>query len=201
MQKPENGGGEEQRATAARPTLTQFFDFNSSMRSAGVQRSVRDFFAASSAKRPAEAGAALASPAKKRAAGVVTAAAVEVASVGGAQKFGAPPPLPPPPRDLAAAKAAASTATALVAQRVAAAEGNGLHPALADLLVDEAWSAALAPVLQPRAAAPLQRFLEGEWGGRVPVYPPKHLIFRALNEVPLEAVRVVIIGQVRRMQR
>ena len=166
---------------------------------------MRDFFAAS--KRPADAAPLAASPVKKRAASVaVTAAAAAaetapalLASVGGAHAPAAPVPAPqpPPPRDPAAARAVAAAATALVARRVAAAEANGLQPALADLLVEEGWRAALAPVLAPRAVAPLQRFLEGEWAGRAPVYPPKHLIFRAMNEVPLDAVRVVIIGQVR----
>ena len=144
---------------------------------AGVQRSVRDFFAAN--KRPAEAGGTSPplSPAKKRpasvAAAAVTAEAGPTASAHAAASTPAAPapasPPPPRPRDPAAAKAAASTATALVARRVAAAEGNGLHPSLADLLVDEGWRAALAPVLVPRAVAPLQRFLEGEWAGRAPV--------------------------------
>jgi uracil-DNA glycosylase len=171
------------------------------MRSTGtVQRSMRDFFA----KRPAAdkaAGSPPPSPARKRPA--VAAQAAEVATVttvAAPQPSASPapslPPPPPPPRDRAAAREAATAAMALAAQRATAATSNGTHPALADLLVDEGWRAALGGALTPRACAPLQRFLEAEWARGGPVYPPRHLIFRALNEVPLDAVRVVIIGQV-----
>jgi len=166
-----------------------------------VQRSVRDFFgAAATAKRPADAGTPSPS-AKKRAAVTVAAAAADGGGAPGTHG-GAPTPPPAlkpappsPPRDRAAAAATASEAVALVARRVATVQANGIFPALADLLVEEGWRAALAGVLTPRTVAPLHGFLEGEWAGKAPVYPPKHLIFRALNEVPLASVRVVIIGQ------
>lgn len=41
----------------------------------------------------------------------------------------------------------------------------------------------------------LQRFLQQEWAGREAIFPPQPLIFRAYNAVPLDAVRVVILGQ------
>ncbi len=38
-------------------------------------------------------------------------------------------------------------------------------------------------------------FLEKEYAGNVPIYPPKDLIFHAFWKTPFEKVRVVIVGQ------
>ena len=52
----------------------------------------------------------------------------------------------------------------------------------------------LLPLLPLPAATALQSFLEREWAAAT-VFPPPWLVFRALNEVPLNSARVVVIGQ------
>ncbi|KAJ9709517.1 hypothetical protein PVL29_001141 [Vitis rotundifolia] len=75
------------------------------------------------------------------------------------------------------------------------AEGVGFVE-LEDLLVEETWLDALPGVFQKPYAKTLCRFLEREvCGSGVPIYPPQHLIFNALNSTPFDRVKAVIIGQ------
>lgn len=68
---------------------------------------------------------------------------------------------------------------------------------LEDLLVEETWLDALSGEFQKPHAKTLCRFLEREvCGCGVPIYPPQHLIFNALNSTPFDRVKAVIIGQV-----
>lgn len=46
---------------------------------------------------------------------------------------------------------------------------------------------------KPYFSKGLQGFLEGEWGKGAKVFPPRPLIFRALNTVPLDQVRFRIL--------
>ncbi|CAM8954057.1 unnamed protein product [Rhodiola kirilowii] len=72
--------------------------------------------------------------------------------------------------------------------------GNGVN--FVDLLVEGTWSKALADELQKSYLEGLTHFIQKEvTGGSVPVYPPQHLIFNALNSTPLDHVKVVILGQ------
>ncbi|KAA8533351.1 hypothetical protein F0562_033116 [Nyssa sinensis] len=72
---------------------------------------------------------------------------------------------------------------------------------LEELLVEETWLEALPGELQKPYAKKLCTFVEseicgnGDGGCRVPIYPPPHLIFNALNSTPFDRVKVVIIGQ------
>lgn len=79
---------------------------------------------------------------------------------------------------------------------IALAEGVGFVE-LEDLLVEETWLDALPGEFQKPYAKTLCRFLEREvCGSGVPIYPPQHLIFNALNSTPFDRVKAVIIGQV-----
>lgn len=76
-------------------------------------------------------------------------------------------------------------------------EGLGLNLKLEELLVEETWLEALPRELQKPYAKKLCEFVETEvCSGGVPIYPPPHLIFNALNTTPFDKVKAVIIGQV-----
>lgn len=64
-----------------------------------------------------------------------------------------------------------------------------------DIPIDPSWKKRLAPEFQKPYMLGLKTFLEKEYASNIPIYPPKHLIFNALNLTPFENVRVVIIGQ------
>lgn len=125
----------------------------------------------------------------------------------------AAPPKPQQPKPLSPAEMAAlAQANAQKVQEVIAAaragSGGGAaaaastapspspHPRLFDLLVEPSWREALKGEFDKPYARRLEAFVHGEWsrnGGRV--YPPMHQVFRALNSVPLEQCRVVVLGQ------
>lgn len=64
--------------------------------------------------------------------------------------------------------------------------------------MEETWLKALPGELQKPYATNLCKFVEREIsGGSVPIYPPQHLIFNALNSTPFDRVKAVIIGQVK----
>lgn len=84
---------------------------------------------------------------------------------------------------------------ALAKRVVIAAEACGGVPPLADLLVETSWREAMAAELRAPYFSELERFVQGEWGGSSPVFPPKDAVFRALNGCPPSRVRVVILGQ------
>ncbi|CAL1371766.1 unnamed protein product [Linum trigynum] len=74
-------------------------------------------------------------------------------------------------------------------------EGVG-YVKLEELLVEKTWLEALPGELQKPYAKSLCGFLENEILGRgVPIYPPQHLVFNALNTTPFDRIKVVIIGQ------
>lgn len=84
--------------------------------------------------------------------------------------------------------------TAEARRVVAACAAQGRLPALADLLVEPGWRQALRATLE--AASDLEAFVHSEWAaGDVAIYPAQHQVFRALNECPIDAVRVIIVGQ------
>ncbi|KAI3473471.1 hypothetical protein Pfo_031437 [Paulownia fortunei] len=67
---------------------------------------------------------------------------------------------------------------------------------LEELLVEETWSEVLSGELQKPYAKKLCELVETEiCHGSMPIYPPKHLIFNALNTTPFDRVKAVIIGQ------
>ncbi|XP_057468420.1 uracil-DNA glycosylase, mitochondrial [Actinidia eriantha] len=68
---------------------------------------------------------------------------------------------------------------------------------LEQLLVEETWLEALPGELQKPYANELCKFIQSEIRGDsgVPIYPPLHLIFNALNTTPFDRVKAVIIGQ------
>ena len=66
---------------------------------------------------------------------------------------------------------------------------------LAEGLTSPAWRAALAPVLASDGFGALAAFLESERASGAHVLPAAADIFAALNQVPPDGVRVVILGQ------
>ena len=61
--------------------------------------------------------------------------------------------------------------------------------------VPETWRAALEPVLAAPAGQELRGWLDAEETGGKRVYPPRGCRLKALELTPLDAVRVVILGQ------
>ncbi|XP_066348278.1 uracil-DNA glycosylase, mitochondrial-like isoform X4 [Miscanthus floridulus] len=73
---------------------------------------------------------------------------------------------------------------------------SGGAPKLEELLVEETWAEALHGELRKPCALELCRFVAHErLHGPLPVYPPPHLVFHALNATPFDRVKAVIIGQ------
>ena len=63
--------------------------------------------------------------------------------------------------------------------------------------MEETWLEALSGELRKPYALDLCRFVGHErMHGKVPVYPPPHLVFHALHTTPFHDVKAVIIGQV-----
>ncbi|XVE91925.1 hypothetical protein REPUB_Repub01dG0053100 [Reevesia pubescens] len=74
-------------------------------------------------------------------------------------------------------------------------EGSG-YVKLEELFVEDTWLEALPGEFQKPYATKLCKFVETEISsGSVPIYPPQHLIFNALNSTPFHSVKAVIIGQ------
>ncbi|CAI9096856.1 OLC1v1033088C3 [Oldenlandia corymbosa var. corymbosa] len=74
--------------------------------------------------------------------------------------------------------------------------GSVGHVKLEELLVEETWRQKLPGEFDKPYAQKLFKFVESEiQKGDVPVYPPHHLIFNALNATSFDSVKVVIIGQ------
>lgn len=61
--------------------------------------------------------------------------------------------------------------------------------------IPESWQAALGPVLATPEARALDAWLRGEEAAGRTIYPPRGQRLRALTLTPLDAVRVVILGQ------
>lgn len=67
---------------------------------------------------------------------------------------------------------------------------------LEDLLVEDTWLEVLPGELQKPYSKILCGFVEREARESAPIYPPPFLIFNALNSMPFERVKAVIVGQV-----
>ena len=61
--------------------------------------------------------------------------------------------------------------------------------------IPESWQAALGPVLATPQARQLGGFLVEEERAGIPIYPPRGCRLAALELTPLDAVKVVILGQ------
>ncbi len=64
------------------------------------------------------------------------------------------------------------------------------HP----IRIDESWKARLRAEFDAPYFAALREFVRGEYAERN-IFPPARQIFRALDECPFDAVRIVILGQ------
>ena len=64
-----------------------------------------------------------------------------------------------------------------------------------DDTIPESWRGVLDPVLQTPAAQRLGGFLKAEEAAGKRIYPPRGLRLAALELTPLDAVKVVILGQ------
>lgn len=73
-------------------------------------------------------------------------------------------------------------------------EGGG-YVKLQELLIEETWLEALPGEFEKTYAGNLCKFVEKEISGGVPIYPPLHLIFNALNTTAFDRIKAVIIGQ------
>ena len=63
--------------------------------------------------------------------------------------------------------------------------------------MEETWLEPLSGELRKPYALDLCRFVAHDRvHGKVPVYPPPHLVFHALHTTPFHNVKAVIIGQV-----
>ncbi|KQJ85252.1 uracil-DNA glycosylase, mitochondrial [Brachypodium distachyon] len=79
---------------------------------------------------------------------------------------------------------------------LAKSKASGGEAKLEELLVEETWLEALPGELRKPYALELCRFVAQErLHGKVPVYPPPHLVFHALHSTPFDNVKAVIIGQ------
>ncbi|KAL5578366.1 hypothetical protein UlMin_020065 [Ulmus minor] len=76
-------------------------------------------------------------------------------------------------------------------------EGGAGYVKLEELLVEKSWLEALPGEFQKPYSKNLCKFVETEMcgAGGVPIYPPSHLIFNALNSTPFHTVKAVILGQ------
>lgn len=63
-----------------------------------------------------------------------------------------------------------------------------------EYILDKSWSEALAPKFDQEYKQKLFAWLNNEYVTKT-IYPPKNQIFNALNLVPINQVKVVIIGQ------
>ncbi len=63
-----------------------------------------------------------------------------------------------------------------------------------DYVLEKSWSEKLSTRFEQDYKRKLFGWLNGEYASKV-VFPPKQLIFNALNLVPIDKVKVVIIGQ------
>jgi uracil-DNA glycosylase len=61
--------------------------------------------------------------------------------------------------------------------------------------LNESWRRVLAGEFEQGYFRDLESFVESEYRLKEGVYPPKNLIFNALNSTPYENVKVVILGQ------
>lgn len=62
-------------------------------------------------------------------------------------------------------------------------------------ILDDSWKKVLAEEFKKPYIASLAAFIKEEREKYGPIYPPKELVFNALNQVPFDKVRVVIVGQ------
>lgn len=85
----------------------------------------------------------------------------------------------------------------ICSHRVSDSKSKGEGVKLEELLVEETWVEALPSELQKPYAVNLCKFVESEISGAggVPIYPPTHLVFNALNSTPFDRVKAVILGQ------
>ncbi|XP_076952682.1 uracil-DNA glycosylase, mitochondrial-like [Bidens hawaiensis] len=85
----------------------------------------------------------------------------------------------------------------ICAERVSnSTSGKGLGSLkLEELLVDETWLEAIPGEFDKPYAKILSEYVESEIQSSIPIYPPQHLIFNALNSTPFDQVKAVIIGQ------
>jgi len=61
--------------------------------------------------------------------------------------------------------------------------------------LEPSWQEALKDELQKPYIAQLAAFVEQQYRGPVPIYPPKDLIFNAFWQTPFNKVKVLIMGQ------
>ncbi|CAN1145037.1 Uracil-DNA glycosylase, mitochondrial [Linum perenne] len=102
----------------------------------------------------------------------------------------------PPPRSPTIRSPEPSSTNSAPSPSATSSSAPNSFPVPKELLVEETWQEALPGELQKPYAKTLCSFVESEIrGGGVPVYPPQHLVFNALNTTPFDRVKVVIIGQ------
>jgi len=61
--------------------------------------------------------------------------------------------------------------------------------------IEPSWKAVLKDELEKPYMAQLAAFVLRERAGKIPIYPPEHLVFNAFTKTPYSAVKVLLIGQ------
>jgi len=97
--------------------------------------------------------------------------------------------------EISKAIAMALARTRKVRERVSEIRGQGGQPALKELLTCDLWAKSLEAEFPKKYFENLERFIQGEWKAKLPIFPQPWDIFRALNACPPSKVRVVILGQ------
>lgn len=64
-----------------------------------------------------------------------------------------------------------------------------------EAIEDKNWKLGLKDVLEDKSFVQLKKVLEEKQSSGIILYPPRHLVWNAINLCPLEKVQVVIIGQ------
>lgn len=82
----------------------------------------------------------------------------------------------------------------VVATAVAAEVPVEVDSVLFNLIRDQGWRQVLAPEIKKPYFPTLEKSVLEEYANRK-VFPPKDMLFAALNMTPLESVRVVVLGQ------
>jgi len=74
-------------------------------------------------------------------------------------------------------------------------KNQGKYPLLRDLLLEPSWKDLLKIEFDKKYMKTLEQFIHQEWSRTIPIYPSKEMIFHAFNVLPIDKIKVVIVGQ------
>ncbi|KAL5007301.1 hypothetical protein ScPMuIL_016107 [Solemya velum] len=73
--------------------------------------------------------------------------------------------------------------------------GKSVRSNLTSFLTEQSWKKALSDEVSQNYFQELEKKLNTDYNARLQIFPPKELIFNALNLTPINEIKVVIIGQ------